>query len=199
MGIVHVLNGNLTRAIELARGWRRHFTSDESAELVDVAEVLLDVDESKRPYTRDELRVLDLGERLSLLTRSRPKPPRPPSPFDERIAEAEAVDVAASESYAAAMGELTAARQAQRDAKSKLGEAIGERSASAAATAESDLSVALDRAVQAEADVHIADHRLLRARSRVTALKAARSRWWAEREAMVIGRDGAPIALADFR
>ena len=196
MGIIHVLNGRLDAAIERVRGWRRHFTSDESHELIEVSEALV---ERGEPYTYDEARVLGLGERLSLLTRSQPKEPRPPSPFDERVKVAEEQLEEATTRHDEAVQELTDARGAQKTAKEKLGVALGERDDKGIAAAEAELDEALARATRAEADVLISDTRWLRAKSRVTALKAARSRWWMEQESTFRDRNGKVVPLAELR
>lgn len=199
MGKLSVLNGGrLDAAIERVRGWRRHFTADESRELAEVSEALVARGEQERPYTRDELRLMDLGERLSLLTRSRPKAPRPPSPFDERIAETEAALAPATEALDAAHDELFAAKDAHKQATRKFSAAAAAKDARGARAAEAAVHAALDRIVHAESDLHVRDHAWLRLRGRLTSLQLLRDRWHAEQTSMVRGRDGSVVSLAEF-
>jgi hypothetical protein len=192
--MLRVLNGRLTKAIERMKRWR-HYGPDDAAEIIEVAELL---EERGEPYTRPEYQLLGLGERLALLTRAAPRAPRPPSPFDGRIAETERDLAIARQVYNDALAEVEAARDDERSAVARFGAAAQLRDTHAVEAAERDIEAARARSVHASAELLIADHGWLRHRGRLTALEALRSRWHAEQESTVQGPNGETMTIAEF-
>lgn len=111
--------------------------------------------------------------------------PRIATPFDEAIAEARAPLAEMTEAYDKATDAFVNATIALRRAEMLRGDP--------------NVPSFVNKLKEAEEDQRVAGQNLQRARCRVTALEASASRWRAEQTSYVMGRNGQPVKLADFK